>query len=124
MKFYLCKHCRNIIAYVEHNGVNVVCCGEEMQPIKPNTADAAAEKHVPVAEADGNRVAVTIGSIPHPMTEEHHIAWIALHTEKGNQRKVLNPTGEPRAEFLLTKNDRVLVVYAYCNLHGLWKATL
>ena len=124
MDFYRCKHCGNIIAYVENRGVNVVCCGEEMQLLHPNTVDAAVEKHVPVVEVDGNVVTVTVGAAPHPMTEEHHIAWISLHTEKGNQRKPLPSTGEPKAVFSLTDDDRALAAYEYCNIHGLWKAEM
>ena len=120
MEFYLCKHCGNIVAYVEHKGVGVVCCGEEMQLIKPNTVDAAIEKHIPVVAVDNNSVTVMVGSTLHPMTEPHHIVWIALHTEQGNQRKQLNATGEPHAAFALAPGDKVISAYAYCNLHGLW----
>ena len=38
------------------------------------------------------------------------------------QRKVLNLGDKPCAEFTLTDDDSVVAVYAYCNLHGLWKA--
>ena len=122
MEFYICKHCGNVVAYAEHKGPNVVCCGEEMSPVVPNTVDAAVEKHVPVVQVGGSLVTVAVGSVPHPMTAPHHIAWIALHTEQGNQRKPLNPAGEPIAVFALAPGDKVLAAYAYCNLHGLWKA--
>ena len=122
MNFYICHHCKNIVAYVENTGPNIVCCGEEMKLITTNTVDAAKEKHVPVIEVNGSQVTVNVGSEPHPMTEPHHIAWIALETEKGNQRKLLNPTGEPRAVFAITEDDKVIAAYEYCNLHGLWKA--
>lgn len=122
MEFYICRHCGNVMAYVEHKGPKVVCCGEEMQRLEPNTVDASQEKHVPVLKADGNQVTVTVGSAPHPMTEEHHIAWIALQTDQGNQRKALAHTGEAKAVFALAEGDKAVAVYAYCNLHGLWKA--
>ncbi len=122
MEFYVCRHCGNVIAYVESKGPKVVCCGDEMQLLKPNTVDAAVEKHVPVVAVEGNLVTVTVGSVLHPMTEEHHIAWIALETKQGNQRKVLLHTGEPKAAFALTDGDEVVAAYEYCNIHGLWKA--
>lgn len=122
MEFYICLHCGNVMAYVEHKGPKVVCCGEEMRRLEPNTVDASQEKHVPVRKADGNQVTVTVGSVSHPMTEEHHIAWIALQTDQGNQRKALDHTGEAKAVFALAEGDKPVAVYAYCNLHGLWKA--
>ena len=122
MKFYVCKHCGNIIAFASEKKCDVVCCGEKMSELVPNTTDAAQEKHVPVITIDGNTVTVTVGSVAHPMTEEHHIAWIALATEQGNQRKTLDPAGKPEASFALVEGDKVKTAYAYCNLHGLWSA--
>ena len=87
MKFYICNHCGNIIAYVKSSGVPVVCCGEKMQELVPNTTDAAVEKHVPVIQIDGSKVTVTVGSAEHPMIPEHYIQWIALATRQGNQKR-------------------------------------
>ncbi len=120
-KFFICPHCGNIIAMVEDKGVTPVCCGEKMKPIIAGSVDAAKEKHVPEYTLDGNILTVTVGSVEHPMTEAHHIAWISVQTKQGNQRKVLNPTGKPQAQFALTDGDEIEAVYAYCNLHGLWK---
>ena len=122
MKFYICKHCGNIIAIAEDKGVPVVCCGEKMSELVPGSVDAAQEKHVPVIEVNGNLVTVTVGSVEHPMLEEHHIGWIALETKEGNQRKTLPVGGKPQATFALTDGDEVVAAYEYCNLHGLWKA--
>lgn len=122
MKFYVCKHCGNIIAYAKNSGVPVVCCGEPMQELVPNTTDAAQEKHVPVVATENNKITVTVGSVAHPMTEAHYIEWIALQTKQGNQRKQLHPGDEPKACFCICGGDEVEAVYAYCNLHGLWKA--
>lgn len=122
LKFYVCKHCGNIIAYAKRSGVPVVCCGEEMQELVPNTTDAAQEKHVPVISIEGDTVTVTVGSVAHPMLPAHFIEWIALQTKGGNQRKALEPGDEPKACFKVCKNDHVEAAYAYCNLHGLWKA--
>ena len=120
MKFYRCAHCGNIICYMENKGVPVMCCGQKMEEIVPGSVDAAAEKHVPVIAVDGDKVTVTVGSVIHPMTEPHHIAWIVLETAHGFQKKDLDPTGEPVAVFALA-GDYVKAAYEYCNLHGLWK---
>jgi len=122
MKFYRCEHCGNIIAMVKDAGVPVVCCGQKMTELVPNTEEAAQEKHVPVYEQKGNILEVTVGSVEHPMAEEHHIEWIALQTDKGNQRKVLKPGDAPKADFALLDGEKIQAIYAYCNLHGLWKA--
>ena len=121
-KFYICEHCGNIIAKVKDSGVPVVCCGEPMKEIVPGAKDAAVEKHVPVYTVDGNCVSVVVGSVEHPMQPEHFIEWISLQTKQGNQRKVLKPGDKPMACFAICDGDEVEAVYAYCNLHGLWKA--
>ncbi len=121
VKFYRCNHCGQIIAFVENKGVPVICCGEPMQEIIPGTTDAAVEKHVPVCELKGNIVEVNVGSVDHPMTEEHFIEWVVLQTKQGNQRKQLKPGEAPKVCFALCEGDEVEAVYAYCNLHGLWK---
>ncbi len=122
MKFYVCKHCGNIIAYAKNSGVPVMCCGERMSELVPNTVDAAQEKHLPVISRKGNLVTVEVGSVAHPMTEAHSIQWIALETRQGNQRKELKPNEAPQAVFALVEGDEPVAAYAYCNLHGLWKA--
>lgn len=122
MKFYRCAHCGQIVAIVKKTGVPLICCGEPMQEIIPGTTDAAFEKHVPVYEVKDNKVFVTIGSVHHPMLEEHYIEWIALKTKYGNQRKELKPGTEPKACFSICEGDEVEAVYEYCNLHGLGAA--
>lgn len=122
MKFYVCKHCGNIIAYAKNKGVPVMCCGEKMSELVPGSVDAATEKHVPVILVEGNKVTVTVGEVEHPMAEEHFIEWIALETQEGNQRKELKPGSKPQAVFMLAETDKAVAAYAYCNLHGLWKA--
>ena len=122
IKFYICQHCGNIIGMIHDSGARVVCCGDPMTPLVPNTSDGAHEKHVPVVTADGNRIHVAVGSAAHPMTEAHHIAWIYIETEKGGQRKNLAVDGAPEADFVITDDDKLVAAYAYCNLHGLWKA--
>ena len=122
MKFYRCAHCGQIVAIVKETGVPVICCGEAMQEIVPGSVDAAVETHVPVYEVKDNKVIVTVGSTEHPMLPEHYIEWIALETKQGNQRKALKPGEAPKACFALCEGDEVVAVYAYCNLHSLWKA--
>lgn len=124
MKFYICRHCGNIIGKVKDAGVPVVCCGQKMEELIPGSVDAATEKHVPVVNVDGNIVNVRIGSVDHPMTEEHLIEWIYLETEEGGQKKVLKAGDAPALSFALTEGDKAKAVYAYCNLHGLWKTEL
>ncbi len=120
MKFYQCDHCKNIIVYAYSKGVPVFCCGEKMKELVPGTVDAAKEKHIPEVAVDGNLVKVKVGSVTHPMTEEHHIAFIVLETDKGFQKKDLDPTGAPEAVFALADGEKAISVYEYCNLHGLW----
>ncbi|GFI61237.1 desulfoferrodoxin [Clostridiales bacterium] len=122
MKFYQCSHCKNIITYVENKGVPVMCCGEKMQELVPGSVDAAQEKHVPVIEKSGNNVTVKVGSVTHPMLEEHNISFIAIETKNGSQIKYLKPNEEPTAKFAIAEGDEFVAAYGYCNLHGLWKA--
>lgn len=121
-RFFICEHCGNIIAMVKPSGVPVVCCGKIMKELIPGTSDAATEKHVPVYTIDNNIVKVQVGETVHPMFPEHFIEWVSLQTKHGNQRKVLTPETSPEVTFLIDANDEVETVYAYCNLHGLWKA--
>lgn len=124
MRFYICEHCGNIVTFVKSSGVPVMCCGQKMTELVPGTTDAAVEKHVPVIQAEGAQVIVTVGSVEHPMIPEHFIEWIALETKQGNQRKPLAPGQKPQAEFMICEGDEVVAAYAYCNLHGLWKGTV
>ncbi|NLF35036.1 MAG: desulfoferrodoxin [Clostridiales bacterium] len=122
MRFYRCNHCGNIIAFVHASGVPVVCCGEQMGELIPNSTDASVAAHLPVISVDGRKVTVNVGATTHPMIPEHSIEWVALQTKQGNQRKTLSPGDAPMAEFMLCEGDAVEAAFAYCNLHGLWKA--
>ena len=121
MKFYKCEICGKIVAMVKETPVDTMCCGQAMRELVPGTTDGAAEKHVPVYTLEGNTVKVKVGSMEHPMTDAHHIEWIAIETENGNQRKELKPGDKPEATFALVPRDKVKSVYEYCNIHGLWK---
>ncbi|MBQ9992489.1 MAG: desulfoferrodoxin [Firmicutes bacterium] len=122
LKFFICNHCGNIIAFTNNKGVPVSCCGEPMKELVPNTEDASQEKHVPVVEREERRIKVKIGSVEHPMVDAHFIEWVCLQTKQGNQRKWLKPGDAPEVCFSICKDDEPIAVLAYCNLHGLWKA--
>ena len=122
MKFYVCEHCKNLVEMVKDSGVTPLCCGEKMTELVPGTSDGAVEKHLPVVSKEGNKVSVVVGSVEHPMVDVHYIEWIAVETTKGVLRRNLLPGEAPRAEFLLAEGEELVATYAFCNLHGLWKA--
>lgn len=123
-KFFMCSICGNIVEMIESKGPKVVCCGKVMNELVANTVEASTEKHIPQVSINGDLVRVQVGSIIHPMIEEHYISWIYIVTTQGTQRKLLEVNSEPIAEFKLTEDDKVLEVYEYCNIHGLWKLEL
>ena len=94
----------------------------ELKELKAFEIDGAKEKHVPVVNKKGNRIDVCVGEVLHPMQDVHFIEWISIETNKGFQFKYLNPNEEPKASFLLLDDEELIACYAYCNLHGLWKA--
>lgn len=119
-KFLRCAKCGNIVAVVKETGVPVMCCGQKMEQIVAGSVEASREKHIPEYKVENNKVYVEVGSIEHPMTEEHYIEWVSIQTKYGNQRKQLRPFEKPAVCFSLCEGDSVEKVYAYCNLHGLW----
>ena len=121
-RFLICEHCKNIITMVDDKGVAVMCCGQKMTELIPGTVDAAVEKHTPVYTVENNKVKVTVGSVEHPMTEQHLIEWVCVQTNKGVYRKELKADTTPSVCFSLCEDETVEAVYAYCNLHGLWMA--
>jgi len=123
VRFFICEHCGNLIGVIHNAGVPMMCCGQKMTAIEPGTVDASREKHLPVVNVEGNTVTVTVGSVAHPMSEEHSILWVYLQTSKGGQRKCLSVDEEPSVRFALIDEEPV-AVYAYCNLHGLWKTDI
>ena len=118
--FYTCAHCGNVAVLVVKSGVPLVCCGEKMTELVPNTTEASTEKHLPAVTVSGGHITVQVGSVLHPMEEAHHIAFIYVETEHGGQRKRLEIGAEPKVTFKF-ENDKPVAVYAYCNLHGMWK---
>ena len=122
-KFYICEHCGNIIGMINDSGAPVVCCGQKMKALEAGVVEASHEKHIPVVTVDGDRVKVVVGAVNHPMAEEHSILWVYLETDKGGQRKSLEVGEPPVVEFSLN-GEKPIAVYAYCNLHGLWKSEI
>lgn len=122
-KFYVCAHCGNVVEMVHDAGVKPFCCGQKMDELVPNTVEASGEKHIPSVSISGDVVTVNVGSVDHPMVDEHFIEWVYVKTDKGGQRKHLKPGQAPNVVFHLG-GDKPLAVYAYCNLHGLWKTEL
>ncbi len=122
-RFYVCEHCGNIVGMIHSSGVPLMCCGQKMKKLEAGVVEASREKHIPEVAIEGNTVKVTVGSVIHPMTEDHSILWVYLLTDKGGQRKCLEVGKEPVVSFSVA-DEKPLAVYAYCNLHGLWMAEI
>ena len=122
VKFFKCEHCGNVIQKVVDSKVPVVCCGEKMKELTVNTVDASVEKHLPVVtRLNDCRIKVEVGSVAHPMLEEHHISFIYVETENGGI--TVNLKDKPEA-IVYVGDEKPVAVYEYCNLHGLWMTTL
>jgi len=120
-KFFKCAICGNMVDLIHVGGGTLVCCGQNMTQLVPNTTEAATEKHIPVVTVDGTQATVKVGSVPHPMLAEHSIQWIYVCCGNKGKMVCLNPGDAPEATFCIDDSaDRV--AYAYCNLHGLWSA--
>lgn len=121
VKFYRCNHCGNLFLAVSDGGVTPMCCGEKMELLAPDSVDAAFEKHVPVVAQlhEGHATRADVGSVPHPMVPEHFIEWVALVGDGRVDVRHLKPGDEPASTFAGVEHG---TAYAYCNLHGLWKA--
>ena len=124
MKFYMSENYSNIITKLTSDHSPLLANGKELVPVQAGAVDAAVEKHVPAVHVEGNLVRVNVGEVEHPMTEAHYIPWIVLESSHGAQIRWLQPTDAPAVSFLLAEGEEPKVVYAYCNLHGLWKKEL
>lgn len=120
LRFFKCMHCQNVVVKLLDKNVPIFCCGEQMVEIFANTVEASTEKHLPVVNINNGFVEVKVGSVSHPMEKEHYINFIVVETEKGYTIKTLLPDQLPEAKIYVGE-DKVLAVYEYCNLHGLWK---
>ncbi len=122
-KYYICERCGNLVEKIHSSGVSMVCCGQKMTELVPGVVDASHEKHIPVVNIEGDKVTITVGSVVHPMSEEHSILWVSLETDKGMHRVNLSAGDAPTAS-LVVPGEKPVAVYAYCNLHGLWKTEI
>ena len=118
-KFYVCSRCGNLVGMIKESGVPMMCCGQKMDELVPNTVEASGEKHIPAVKLGDGVVEVNVGSVDHPMAPEHFIEWVYVQTENGGMRKALKPGDAPNVSFCLG-DEKAVAVYAYCNLHGLW----
>ena len=120
MQIYKCEICGNIVEMVHGGKGKLVCCGQPMGFYEENSTDAAQEKHVPVVKKTDDGYKVTVGSVAHPMEEDHYIEWIELVAGDFSSRQFLNPGDEPQAVFCTDSED--VVARAHCNIHGLWRS--
>ena len=116
-RFYKCNICGNVVGLIDGDINHMTCCGQKLENLTANTVDASVEKHTPVVEVKGENIVVKVGSVEHPMTEEHYIMWVAVMTDNETTRVRLNPHDTPEVILPYKKGS---TVYAYCNLHGLW----
>jgi len=120
LEVYKCALCGNIVEVVHAAAGTLTCCGQAMDLLNENTTDAATEKHVPVIEVSGTTVKVQVGSVAHPMQDEHYIEWIELVADGKAYTQFLKPGAKPEATFVVTASK--FTVREYCNLHGHWSA--
>lgn len=121
-QIFRCPICGNIVEVVNVGGGTLVCCGQPMELVEEKSSEEGMEKHLPVVEVDGDEVTVKVGSVPHPMTEDHYIQWIECIVGDDCYKKELKPNEEPMAKFEIEGDLSNITVRAYCNIHGLWKA--
>ena len=119
-RYFRCKKCGKVIVMLSERNTPTICCGEEMEERAAGITEASREKHIPVFERTGNIVKVSVGSVAHPMEEQHFIEWIALESSSGVQVRQLTAGNKPEVVFALEESDSVERVLAFCNLHGLW----
>lgn len=121
MKYLKCEKCGNIVEVVKDKGGVVSCCGQDMVELVPNTVDASLEKHVPFTDIEDDVVYVKIGEVDHPMIDEHYIEWVEAVYDDSVLKYNFKPGEVPEAVF---DYEEGMVIYSYCNLHGLWKKEL
>lgn len=124
--YFICRTCGNLIEKVEDGGTNPSCCNRPMTPLQPGVTDGATEYHVPIISVktiseNMRKVTVCVGVEPHPMTSTHYIKWIELHTDRSVYRRYLKPDCKPEVDFYICSKETITEVFAYCNLHELWK---
>jgi superoxide reductase len=120
LQVYKCEACGNVVEVLTGGAGELACCDAPMKLLDEKTADAANEKHVPVIETVDGGTKVTVGSVPHPMEEDHYIEWIEIVADGKAYRQFLKPGDAPEAVFPV--QAATLTAREHCNKHGLWKA--
>lgn len=119
-RFYLCEVCNNLAILAIASGVTLECCGEPMTKLQANEKEEGHEKHLPVCcDISCHKMVIKVGSQPHPYTTDHHIVFICLETDKEMVIRYLEHDEVPEATIRF--EGKPVAVYAYCNVHGLWK---
>lgn len=120
-RFYVCPICGNIIEKVFDSGYVPSCCGMEMKPLEAGVTDGKLESHVPVCTIENQKAHVKVGEKMHPSTDDHYIEWIEIVTNKGIHRRFFKPGETPEWKIRLCDDEKICDIYAYCNLHLLWR---
>lgn len=123
LRFFKCCHCGNVVVKLVNNNVSISCCGRVMEEIFANTVEASLEKHLPVVTEKNEFLIVKVGSVLHPMEENHYINFVALEMENGYSIVTLTPGQTPEVKFYIG-DGKAVAIYEYCSLHGLWKIEL
>jgi len=119
LEVYKCTVCGNIVEVLHGGAGELVCCGKPMEKLAAKTADEGREKHVPVIEKTEDGVKVKVGSVPHPMEDNHYIEWIEVIADGKAYRQFLNPGDVPEAEFPVEADE--ISAREHCNKHGMWE---
>jgi superoxide reductase len=117
---FKCGVCGNIVEVLHASDGELVCCGQPMTALVENTTDGAKEKHVPIIEKIPGGYKVKVGSVAHPMVDNHYIEWIELIADGVSYFAFLKPGAAPEATFKIDADN--VMAREYCNLHGLWRA--
>ncbi len=124
MKFYICPEKQTVIEVVEGQQAPLTCDGKPMEELVPNSTEAAVEKHMPVLSIENGELKVCVGEVEHPSIEKHWIPFVAVKAGDLVLRRSIKATEKPEAVFPLGNFKGEVEVYAWCNLHGIWKATI
>jgi len=120
---YRCNICGNIVEVIHIGTGRLVCCGQQMELLEEKASGLGPEKHVPVVEKTDSGVKVKVGSVSHPMEENHCIEWIEVVADDRVYRKVLKPGDKAEAEFdIKLENIDEVSAREYCSIHGLWES--
>jgi superoxide reductase len=118
-ELYLCTVCGQVVEVVQKGNARLSCCGKLMEKQSEKSTELGHETHLPVIEQTPEGVRVRVGEKPHPMTPEHHIVWIEVLTDLSACRMDIPIDMEPSALFH-TGGEEIILVRAYCSVHGLW----